>query len=777
MFAFSEIITNNLFNSEGQPTLASQIFGKKMNERDLSAIVLIVKYSLKTLFVNKHFFIVLFVFFAGINLHAQNSIEAKIDSIIELLTLEEKVAMCHAQSKFTSPGVPRLGIPELMMSDGPHGVRAEVSWDSWDDAGWTSDSITAFPALTCLAATFNPRLSYNYGFAIGEEARYRRKDILLGPGVNIYRTPLNGRNFEYMGEDPFLSSSLVVPYIKGVQTQGVAACVKHYVLNNQETWRKHVNVEVSDRTLHEIYLPAFKAAAIEGGAWSFMGAYNKFRGQHACHNARLNKILKQDWGWDGLFVSDWNGTHDTKEAAENGLDIEMGTWTDGLNKSRNQAYDQYYLATPFIKALKSGQIDTKFLDEKVRRILRLMFRTNMDQNRPMGRMNNVEHHKVAKKVAEEGIVLLKNQDKFFPFNPEAPSKIAIIGENAVRSMTVGGGSSKLKAKFEISPLEGIKERFNKADIQYVPGYFSSENAYARTGEELERSIAMRAEAIELARKSDVVIVIGGLNKNKFQDSEASDREQYKLPYYQEELIKELANVNANIGVLLISGNAVEMNWINDVKGIMQAWYLGSMAGDAIASILAGDANPSGKMPFSVPVKLEDNAAHASGKAANFPGIGEVGKETVVYDESIFVGYRWHDSKKIKPQYAFGYGLSYTRFELTNIKVDKQKYEVNDTIKVECKLSNVGEKSGAEVIQVYIGKPKSKVERALKELKGFQKVNLDVGSKEMITIGVPVEKLKFYNEKLNDWELENGKYTVYVGNSSDNIVTQMVIEVK
>ena len=364
------------------------------------------------------------VFFVQLSLHgqqnfknsntnnlAQNSMsgdtESKIETIIKSLTLEEKVAMCHAQSKFSTKGVERLGIPEIWMADGPHGVRAEISWDDWAYAGWTNDSITAFPALTCLAASFNPELSSQYGFSLGEEARYRKKDVLLGPGVNIYRTPLNGRNFEYMGEDPFLASTMVVPYIKGVQKNGVAACVKHYTLNNQEHWRDKINVEVSDRALYEIYLPAFKASVKEAGVWSIMGSYNKLRGKYTTHHPLLNKILKADWEFDGVVISDWSSAHSTEESALYGLDLEMGTGTDGLGTTTNDFYSQYYLAAPFLEGLKKGDFPQSIVDDKVRRILRLMFRTNMSTNRPLGNANTKAHHDVARHVATDGIVLLK----------------------------------------------------------------------------------------------------------------------------------------------------------------------------------------------------------------------------------------------------------------------------------------------------------------------------------------------------------------------------------
>ena len=346
------------------------------------------------------------------------STESKIEALIKTLTLKEKVALCHAQSKFSTKGVERLGIPEIWMSDGPHGVRAEINWDNWKYAGWTNDSITAFPALTCLAASFNPELSSQYGFSLGEEARYRKKDVLLGPGVNIYRTPLNGRNFEYMGEDPFLASTLVVPYIKGVQKNGVAACVKHYVLNNQEHWRSKINVEVGDRALYEIYLPAFKASVKEAGVWAIMGAYNKFRGKYTTHNPILHKILKSDWKYDGVVISDWSSAHSTEESALYGLDLEMGTGTDGLGTSTNDFYSQYYLAAPFLKGLKNGDFPESLVDDKVRRILRLMFRTNMSANRPLGNANTKAHHDVARRVATDGIVLLKNEKNFFPIKDD-----------------------------------------------------------------------------------------------------------------------------------------------------------------------------------------------------------------------------------------------------------------------------------------------------------------------------------------------------------------------
>lgn len=721
-------------------------------------------------------FIITSLFIINKNTQAQqiseDKINEKIDSVLHLLTLEEKVAMVHAQSKFSTPGVERLGIPEIWMSDGPHGVRGEIKWDDWGYAGWTNDSITAFPALTCLAATFNPKLSKEYGISVGEEARYRKKDVLLGPGVNIYRTPLNGRNFEYMGEDPFLASKMVVPYIKGVQKNGVAACVKHYVLNNQEMWRGHINVEVSDRALYEIYLPAFKAAIIEGSAWSLMGAYNQFRGQHTTHNEVLNEILKEDWAFDGVVISDWGSTHNTKEAALNGLDMEMGTGTDGLTTSTQNAYDYYYLANPFIKLLKEKEIDETVVDDKVRRILRLMYRTNMSQNRPFGRVNNQEHLDVARKIAGEGIVLLKNEESFFPVKDNSALTIAVIGENATKSLTIGGGSSELKAKSEISPLKGLQQRYKNATIIHAMGYASGPSVYGQVIPSEFNPKKLQKEAIEVASKADVVLFIGGLNKNHFQDCEGGDRKSFGLPFGQDELINEILKVNKNVGVVLVSGNAVEMPWVNNIKGLMQTWYLGSEAGNAIADIISGDVNPSGKLPFSFPKKLEDNAAHSFGELS-YPG----DSITQYYKEDILVGYRWHDTKKIKPLFAFGEGLSYTNFDISNISTAKKVYSKDEQITVLATVSNTGNLDGSEVVQVYVGKSKSKVERALKELKGFQKIMVKKGESETIEISINVKDLAFYDETISDWNLEKGGYLIYVGNASNHISKEIKFSIQ
>lgn len=685
----------------------------------------------------------------------------KIENIIEELSIEEKIAMCHAQSKFSSSGVPRLGIPELWMSDGPHGIRAEMNWDDWNYANWTNDYITAFPALTCLAATFNPSLSLEYGISLGEEARYRKKDVLLGPGVNIYRTPLNGRNFEYMGEDPYLAAKMVVPYINGVQQNGVAACVKHFALNNQEQWRGHINVEVSDRALHEIYLPAFKAAVIEGKAWAIMGAYNKFRGQHCCHNKILLKnILKDMWRFDGVVLSDWAGTHSTNEAIFNGLDIEMGTPSD-KNISMRYPYQNNFLGKPFLEKIISGEVNEGILNEKVRRILRLMLRTSLNKTRTFGKINNSEHYKTAYNVASEGIVLLKNSESLLPLDKNKKIRIAVIGENAKKVMSVGGGSSELKTDKEILPFSGIKKEFDKAIIKYAKGYSSNTDNY----------LELKNEAISVVKDADVVLFIGGLNKNTFQDSEAEDRKQYELPYGQPRLLKEISKYNKNIAVILISGNAVKTDWKSDVKSILQTWYLGSEAGNALASILSGKVNPSGKLPFSFPERLKDNGAHYYGEKS-YPG--KNGAQ--FYKEDILVGYRWHDTKRIKPSFGFGHGLSYTTFKLLDISSDKKKYTLNDTIKVKCKVTNTGDIEGKEVVQVYIGKKNSKIKRAKKELKGFKKVAVSSNQSIEVNISIDIKELAYYNEKSVSWEIEKGDYIIYVGNGSRNITEEINVTI-
>ena len=546
-------------------------------------------------------------------------IEDRVEDALKRMTMEEKVAMCHAQSKFSSPGVPRLGIPEIWMSDGPHGVRAEISWNSWAYADWTNDSITAFPALTALAATWNPELAGVYGKAIGEEARYREKDVLLGPGVNIYRTPLNGRNFEYMGEDPYLAGEMVVPYVKELQKNGVAACVKHFALNNQEQWRGTVDVDLSDRALYEIYLPAFKKAVEDGGAWSIMGAYNKIWGQHCCHNERLlQDILRGEWDFDGVVITDWGGAHDTKEAALNGLDIEMGSYTNGLTSESAFGYDDYYLARPYREMLEKGEVPMSTLDAKARNILRLIFRTAMNTDKPFGSICSPEHYAAAKAIGDESVVLLKNNG-ILPLSPDFKGTILVVGDNAVRRLTDGGGSSELKPKDYVSPLSALQAVYGDR-VKYAPGYSCGRTLYeAEDIVPAEVQDSLRNEAVEMAKDADVVIYIGGLNKNSWQDCESTDRREYELPFGQNELISELLKVNKNVIISNISGNAYAMPWVKDVPAILHTSYLGTMGGATMADVISGKVNPSGKLPYSIPVKIEDCGANSFGAEA-YPGM-------------------------------------------------------------------------------------------------------------------------------------------------------------
>ncbi len=706
----------------------------------------------------------------AVYLDVTKPLEERVESALSLMTVKEKVDLCYAQSKFSSKGVPRLGIPEVWTSDGPHGLREEVLWDEWSGAQWTSDSCTAFPALTCLAATFNPELSLLYGQSIGEEARYRNKTMLLGPGVNIYRTPLNGRNFEYMGEDPYLASRMVVPYIQGVQENGVSACVKHFALNNQEVWRGHINVNVSDRALHEIYLPAFKAAVQEGKAWSVMGAYNKFRGEHCCHNdLLLNKILKQDWKFDGVVISDWGGVHNTSEAVNNGLDIEMGTYTNGLTTSGHFPYSSYYLADPFLNGIKEGKYDMEVLNDKARRILRLIFRTTMSANRPFGRFVSPEHSNAARKIAQEGIVLLKNDNGFFPVSEG--KKIAVIGENASRSLVIGGGSSSLKVAYEVSPLQGLINRYGEENIVYSMGYASGPSLYGREEPSKLDTDSLFTAALDVAKDADIVLYVGGLNKNHFQDCEGGDRKTMHLPFGQDKLIEAILKVNPNTAVVLLSGNAVNMPWGDKVPAIMQGWYLGSEAGNAFADVISGDVNPSGKLPFSFPKELKDNPAHFYGELS-YPG----DSINQYYKEGIFVGYRWFDTKKIEPLYPFGFGLSYTSFTYSKPVADNKEVKENGKVKVSFTLSNTGKVDGAEIAQLYVSKPKSSVERAAKELKAFKKVFLKAGESRKVTMDVSIKDLAYYDESGSNWVVESGGYTLLVGSSSRDIKGKVNIKV-
>lgn len=722
-------------------------------------------------------------------LDVNRPIEERVQDALSRMTTEEKVAIIHAQSKFSSPGVQRLGIPELWCTDGPHGIRPEVFWDEWNQAGWTNDSCTAFPALTCLAATWNPEMAALYGKCIGEEARYREKDVLLGPGVNIYRTPLNGRNFEYMGEDPYLASVMVVPYIKGVQSNGVAACVKHYALNNQEQRRHTTDVDLSDRALYEIYLPAFKAAVTEGDSWSIMGSYNLYKGRHVCQNSRLLKdILRDEWGFDGAVISDWGAVHNTPQAIEGGLDLEFGSWTNGLSEGMKNAYDSYFMAYPYLKLIKEGKVDTKELDKKAANVLRLIFRTAMNPSKPFGSMNSPAHIAAARRIAGEGIVLLKNDGNLLPLDLDGKKKIVVVGENAIKMMTVGGGSSSLKARREVTPLDGLKHRVGEdVDVVYVRGYvgdpvMEQDGLKVQDLSDSRSADELLAEAVDAARGADYVVYVGGLNKAPHQDCEDADREGLGLPYGQDRLISELAKVNPNLVVVNLSGNAVAMPWIKNVPAVVQGWFIGSEAGNAITDVLSGDVNPSGKLPFTFPMSLADVGAHAAGE---YPGnkaeldASEQRGDTIreYYNDGIFVGYRWADKEKTTPLFPFGHGLSYTTFEYGKPTADKKTMTADGNITVTVQLKNVGNREGSEIVQLYIADKKSSLPRPVKELKGFKKVKLAPGEEKTISFIVDKTALSFFDDKKHQWIAEPGKFEAIVGASSRDIKGSLLFELK
>jgi len=674
-------------------------------------------------------------------------VETRVADLLARLTLAEKISIIHADSKFTTAAIPRLGIPRRWLSDGPHGVREDVGPDTWQPAGHTDDFSTAMPAGICLAATWNPDLGFSEGEAIGQEARQRGKDIMLGPGVNILRTPLCGRNFEYLGEDPFLASRMAVGYIRGTQSQDISSCVKHFALNNQEFERNRINVEVDDRALHEIYLPAFKTAVQEAGVWSVMGAYNQFRGQHCCENdLLLNKILKDEWGFKGLVVSDWGGVHDTREAALNGLDLEMGT---------DKNYNDFYLAQPYLDGLKSGGLPMAGLDDKVRRNLRVMFATHfLDADRKPGSLNTAAHQAVARRVAEEGVVLLKNKNHTLPLDEAKVKTIAVIGENATRLHAHGGDSSGIKAFYEITPLQGILNRAGKTvNVIYSEGYQKNGGA----------DLAKRA--IAAAKSADVVIYIGGLNHDKGFDCEGADRKDMKLPYGQDELIHKIVAANPKT-IVVLEGTMVEMDaWLDKVPALLQAWYPGMEGGNALARVLFGDVNPSGKLPATFPKKLSDSPAHAPG---NYPGTNG----TVTYAEGLLVGYRWFDAKNIEPQFPFGFGLSYTTFKYSNLKLIEADGGTNGTIvTAQFEIKNTGPRAGAEVAQLYVHQKNPGLPRPDQELKAFEKVFLKPGEAETVSLPLDKTAFSFYDPGKNGWVAEQGDFKIRVGGSSRSVALQ------
>ena len=707
----------------------------------------------------------------------EKALEERVESVLAQMTLDEKIAIVHAQSKFSSPGVPRLGVPELWVMDGPHGVRPETLWDEWASALWTSDSCTAYPALTCLAASWDKELSLLYGRSVGEEARYRKKNVLLGPGVNIYRTPLCGRNFEYMGEDPYLAGKMCVPYIQGLQSNNVAACIKHYALNNQESKRSRVNVNIDDRTLYEIYLPAFKMAVQEGGAWSIMSSYNLYQDQWVSHNRRLlTDILKDEWGFDGVVISDWGAVHETDAAAHAGLDLEFGTGTNGVDMNTANAYDYYHLASPYKAKILAGELPVEELDEKVRRVLRLNFRTQMGGN--WGSLCSPEHFADCRRIGSEGIVLLKNDDDILPMKADA-RKIVVLGENAIRPMVAGGSSSSLKTKREVYPLEGIRNAFPDAEIVYERAYVGevklvgnyNYGQYDLTDTRSPEKIL--ADALEAVRDADYVIFIGGLNKNKNQDCEGRDRLSYDLPYGQNEVIAAIADVRPDMIYVNISGTAVAMPFINDVAAIVQAWYLGSEAGNALADVMTGKVNPSGKLPFTFPYVMADGPVRTEDQ---YPGLPQDERfYQVYYSEGIYVGYRWYEANDIKPMFPFGHGLSYTTFEYGQPMASSKT--MGKTLKIKVPVTNTGKVAGAEVVQLYIHDVEASVDRPVKELKGFDKVYLEPGQTKFVEFVIDRDALSFFDAEKHEWVAEPGEFKALIAASSEDIRGEVSFRLK
>ncbi len=678
----------------------------------------------------------------------------RIDNLVEQMTLEEKIGMVHGCDLSFTKGVERLGIPPLAMTDGPVGVGTTCAL-SPDVAfpivnvSHNDDFSTSFPCLTAIAATWNEKMAYKNGKALGNEVRGRGRDVSLSPAINIHRTPLCGRNFEYFSEDPYLVSRMTVNFIKGLQKNDISCCVKHFVANNQEENRASVNVEMDDRTLHEIYLPGFKAAVIEGNAYSIMAAYNKLRGHHCCQSKYLlTELAREEWGFDGIFITDWGGLHDTKEGIEAGMDIEMAC---------SPYFDNYYFAKPLQKMIESGEIKEELLDNMIKRILKVMFKLKMfdPDNRKKGAYNAPENRKDSYKVARESIVLLKNDKNILPLSEKQVKKLAVIGENAEYLHAGSGGSSGVRALYEINPLMGLKMFLGgNVKVEYAQGYSSNEG-------DPKKLQKLAEEAYELAAKHDIVIYVGGLN-HPFE-SESYDRKDMKLPYGQDELIKKLLEINPDTIIVNMSGAPVEMReWIDSASTVVQYWYSGSEGGTALAEVLFGKVNPSGKLPTTFPKSLEDTPVSRFGE---YPG-----DETVHYNEGIFVGYRYYDTYDVEPEFCFGHGLSYTTFEYDDLKVEAKRTEQRDgiTVDVSLKVTNTGCMAGAEVVQLYVSDPECSVPRPSKELKGFRKVYLKPGETKKVKLTLSTEDFCYYSNEKSDWVYEDGDFDLLIGSSLRDI---------
>lgn len=741
------------------------------------------------------------------NNEVQNT-ELQIEELLSQMTLEEKVGMLHGCGFFRSKGVERLGIPDLVCSDGPMGVRWEFPDDSWIAMNYSDDFVTYNPSNSALAATWNPKLAYESGKVLGEEARGRGKDVILAPGINIKRDPLCGRNFEYMSEDPCLIRKMAVPFIQGVQENDVAACVKHFAVNNQETARMEVDTRVDERTLREIYLPGFEAAVKEGGSYSIMNGYNKFRGDFCGESKELlDTILRDQWGFDGTVISDWGAIHSTERTAKVSVDLEMSVTTD---------FEQYFLARPLLEAVQKGEIPEKCVDDKVRNILRMMFRLKMlggdSLKRKQGTYDTCEHQQKTLQVAEEGIVLLKNQpdekgERLLPLTQEKlclrpvmdqkgclvsarKTKIAMIGHNAEHNHASGGGSAEIKALYEISPLLGMKKALGgNVEIRYAQGYYipgtkdvnevnwqeaslerrvmGKEDENSPQQEALRKEIEenrekLLKEACELAAASDIVIFVGGLNHD--YDTEGRDRGDMKLPYGQDRLLEELLKICPDTIVVLIAGSPVEMPWREQARSILWCYYAGMETGDALAEIITGKVNPSGKLPETFPKVYEDTVTYKN---------GQFGKEDcVTYTEGVFVGYRYYEKEQVKPAFAFGHGLSYTEFLLENLQLKEQK---ENAVTISVDVTNTGAMAGAEVVQCYVTDVECSVERPEKELRAFSRIFLNPGEKKTVLMTLNREAFAFYDVESKAFEVEPGEFVLQVGNASDTCTLKLSLK--
>lgn len=701
--------------------------------------------------------------------------DVEINKLISEMTLEEKIGMLHGSSMFSTGGVKRLGIPELKMADGPLGVREEISRDNWAPAGLTNDFATYYPAAGALAATWNPHLANMFGNSVGQELRARDKDMLLSPAINIVRTPLGGRTYEYLTEDPFLNKKMAVQIITGLQKNDVMACVKHFAANNQETNRDFVDVQMDERTLREIYLPGFEAAVKDAKAYSIMGAYNKFRGEYLCESDyMLNKILRDEWGFKGVVVSDWAAVHSTVKSLKSGLDIEMGT---------PKPFNEFFLADKLIEAVKAGEISEAEINKHVKRILHVLYQVKaMGSNtnsRIKGSIATEAHYQDAYKIASESVVLLKNENNALPLKLDGVKSIAVIGNNATKKNALGGFGAGVKTKREITPLEGLKNRLpNSIKINFAEGYLEryEDKKKGKLGDiTLNGPVTIDQldpiklqEAIDAAKSSDVAIVFAGSNRD--YETEASDRRNLKLPFGQEELIKKVLEVNPRTIVVIIGGAPLDIDEIGKKSSaLVWSWFNGSEGGNALADVLLGNVNPSGKLPWTMPKNINESPAHATN---SFPG----GK-TVTYAEGILVGYRWFDTKKIEPLYPFGYGLSYTNFSINNLTADKKSYKKDETIRIKFSIKNTGNRYGAEVAQLYVSQPVCSVLRPAKELKAFEKVFLKPGETKTVEMNVKVSDLAFYDEAKKAWNVEAGDFILQLGNSSRNISQTLKISVR